>query len=252
MLGVFLGPEWFFKRVPRAYTDTEREQIVALVERLSVKYPKLLIIPGSIIWRKAGSGPHGRFRKKAEMGNLAPVVFNGRCIHRVEKEINAGDTAGYALADEKDSDINTKVKSTREYLRHSAKLTDNTSFFKIENVKFSLEICGDHSSGKRAANELAQRPPFPGHGRADVQLLVAHGAGFVKPGSGQTVREGGVAYSVDAAPVGNSKNAFGTVTTATNTKKTTSSPETSTTILENVDKEKSFGLSTRDMGMWDL
>jgi hypothetical protein len=269
VLGVFLAPEWYFKKVP-PYTVEEREKIVRLIEKISSNYPSMLIVPGTIVWRKAGTGPHGPFRKYAEMGNMAPVVFRGRCVHRIDKKALAGDTGGYLRKGEDKGKLDTILtdpkapKATREYQRHSAKVDPNqdSSFFQIENVKFSLEICGDHSSGRRAMRQLMSNPPFPNGDKADVQLLVAHGAGFLAS-QGSVLRAGGVAYSVDARPpeandLGPKSEAqlnFGMATAATATGGSQKRLEGGTLekLVNQTDRKKYYRKKPKqDLGVWNL
>lgn len=204
-VGVFLAPEWYFKRAPEPYSDAERDQIISRLEGVSANYPQVVIVPGTIVWRKAGGGKFSR--QRAEMGNLAPVIFGGKTIMRHEKFINAGDTEGYQFdegdafgeADEDHMRGDNVKKANREYKRHrpDTMADAGTSFFEIGNVEFSVEICGDHSSRNRAFQEMVQSGTEnnPAQG-AHVQLLVSHGAAFSR--SRHAGRLGGVGFHADA------------------------------------------------------
>jgi hypothetical protein len=198
VLGVFLGPEWYFKKAPDPYTVGERDAILDRLSAISSGFPKLLIVPGTIVWRDADRG---------EIGNSAPAFYAGALVTMPSKFQNAGDTTGYANkaeADEQHMDqahggvanpATTVPQANLEYGAHRERHKGESSFFQIDNVRFSLEICADVG---RAVDEIAKRAPFgPGEG-AHVQLLVAHGSGL-RPNL-QTTPAGGHSYFVDAQP----------------------------------------------------
>jgi hypothetical protein len=195
VLGVFLGPEWYFKKTPEPYTVGERDAILDRLVDISGAYPKLLIVPGTIVFRDEEQG---------ELGNFAPVFYAGALVTMQSKFGNLGDTLGYGDSKSDEShiakihggtreDASTVTEFNFEYGAYRDKHKSESRFFQIDNVRVSLEICGDHG---KAIQEIAARAPFgPGQG-AHVQLVVAHGAGL-KPGS-MTTPVGGHSYLADA------------------------------------------------------
>src|SRR5690242_13373864 len=171
VLGVFLGPEWYFKKTPDAYTVGERDAILDRLSAISGSFPKLVIVPGTITWDDDERG---------ELGHAAPVFYAGALVTMPSKFVNAGDTTGYAEhaeADEGHMDqahggvapTGTAIpQANLEYGARRMRTQGESRFFQIDNVRFSLEICADVG---RAAREITEsgHPPFgPGEG-AHVQ-----------------------------------------------------------------------------------
>jgi hypothetical protein len=195
VLGVFLGPEWYFKKAPEPYTVEERDAIIDRLSAISSTYPKLLIVPGTIVFRDDARG---------ELGHVAPVFYAGALVTMPSKFDNAGDTTGYGPKGEADEGhmavthggraaVGSVSQANLEYGAYRDAHKGESRFFQIDNVRFSLEICADVG---RAVDEIANNAPFgPGQG-AHVQIVVAHGAGLL--GGQQTTPAGGHSYLTDA------------------------------------------------------
>ncbi len=177
-LAIFMAPEWYFKRPKTPYTEADKDLIIQKLRALSAGYPNMLIIPGSIVWRGVVGG-------QMVIKNTAPVIMNGNLLRVHDKNVNAGDTDSY------------RAEAAAEYER--GKGTDS-NFFNIGNVKFAIEICGDHSSSARARNEYVAHPPPGTENGVDVHILISHGAPFQAPKN--LARQGGFALQSDASPHG--------------------------------------------------
>jgi hypothetical protein len=178
-LGVFLGPEWFFKRPGTPYTEADRDHIIARLCQISQRFPELLIVPGTILWRRAPQ----RRKGKGLMANSAPVIYGGDLVHMVHKHNINGDTEGY-----------DKEQSAEEWANFQAS-AQIEHFFDIDNVRFVLEICGDHAE-RFASREYDKDPTMR---KADTALLVSHGASSALA-SNTMVVEGGRMFHSDSAP----------------------------------------------------
>jgi hypothetical protein len=189
-LGVFVAPEWYFKRAPVPYTEEEYARIIARLKKLSSAHPKLVIAPGTVLWRRKRG-------KRYEMANTAPVLYRGQLVTEIHKAKVNGDLDGYPEQAE-------RQKEWDAFQGHSPSI----SFFEIDNVRFSLEICGD-AAARRAEAEHQRLDPFGGGGRADVDLLISHGAS--KPLLNSTmVGEGGIAFHADSTEMAAGSKTFGT------------------------------------------
>jgi hypothetical protein len=188
-LGVFVGPEWYFKRTPEPYTEEEYERIIARLRKISVAYPRIVIAPGTIVWRRKRG-------KQYQMANTAPVVYGGYVVTVIHKSKVNGDLDGYP-------DQAKKQQEWDAFQAHSPSI----SFFTVDGVRFALEICGDQSNA-RARLEHATLDPWGGGARADVALLISHGAS--SPIVNNTmVRSGGIALHSDSTPQGHTPS-YGT------------------------------------------
>lgn len=239
VMGLFTAPEWFFKNPGTPFTVEDRDKVYESFKNLSAQYQDMVIMPGTIVWRDKGSGkfrsllPGGR---EATMANTSPVMLNGELVDESNKWLNAGDTEGYDDAVAMEKEMPEKYggklpkKSTAnqrniEYGRGRGKqsmegevattsVEGDSTFFEAGGVSFSREICGDHSSGRRARSDLgAQERP------ADVHVLLSHGAAYNPRGA--PVGQGGIGVHNNAQdgsldPVGGQQmDSQGAVYTAT-------------------------------------
>ncbi|MCB0569516.1 MAG: hypothetical protein KDC66_07130 [Phaeodactylibacter sp.] len=249
-LKLFVGPEWLFRKKNIKQTDAQieskkntplkyappyaQDDVIKLLKQIIkdsqlTPYNSWLIIPGTIYWGKKGAKG-----KKWDTYNVAPVVYNGQLLSLVHKQKEAdkwdahedwGNGQGndnILLAKALESSANI-VKQ----LSLDIKQVDTRGLFECENIRFALEICGDHlSSGggrlfKELKNELSPQLktrlnvgfddsgfltnlndtndaiPIFNETLRDIQLLVSCGS---KPApSGNVTRIGGYFINADGS-----------------------------------------------------
>lgn len=63
---LFVAPEYLFARSDTAHaiTQAEKREVVRLLAALSLRYPELILVPGSIAWKKPAVRPASELRKR--------------------------------------------------------------------------------------------------------------------------------------------------------------------------------------------
>src|SRR5581483_11980466 len=92
---VFVGGEFAFRRLDGPCDHDERNQVISAFEDASALYPDMLIMPGTIVSGTPNSGRRGAGEPRwKEVRNTAAAFWNGRLLHMVDKQSDAGTTAG--------------------------------------------------------------------------------------------------------------------------------------------------------------
>ena len=205
IVGLFTAPEWYFKQPGTPFRESDKLKIGNAFQSLSASCQNMVIVPGSVVWRK-GRGD------TAELRNTAMAFMNGSKLHEINKRQEGFDTRGYYRRDEnKDRDA---AKRMQEWKRgggvdavkggptgpEGISVQDAPSLFDVGSLTFSLEICADHGA-KRALMDMTKRGVKPQG--AHVQVLISHGAELMETGS--VLRDGGIAVSTDATDLGTNK-----------------------------------------------
>lgn len=173
VLLVYMGPEWFFNLFNYPISRDEKESIIEKFRALSLLYPEMLIVPGTIL-----SGDPVFDKAKTLIGyhkniaNTAPVLWNGNLLHTINKKDPAGDIP---------QGVDKKNWKTGK----------EDPVFDLGDLRFAIDICADH--GSRRAQKYFQKQKR----KADVHLVTAAGRTF-EPEGGAT-REGGVGFGSDVA-----------------------------------------------------
>ena len=154
---VFLGPEFWFRGVAGPCEIAEADRVRNVFRAVSLLYPDVLIMPGTIVSGEhypGFEGPSSWFRVR----NTAPAFWNGNLIHEVDKQEDAGTTSGIEpLAGEPSVEkAQTKGKGS--------------SFFSLGDLRIAIDICADHNI-RRAARE-AEREQAE---LADIHLVSGFG-----------------------------------------------------------------------------
>ncbi|MCI0711181.1 MAG: hypothetical protein L0154_13570 [Chloroflexi bacterium] len=197
VLGVFTGPEWFFRRPDRPYTEGEFQELIARIASISADYPNMLIMPGTVLW--------GRFmsRSRMEIRNTSVVALNGSVVNIYHKRTDGMDLHGFEGVGElqkgmRDEYSRQSIEDSPETSGDVRNTTTNTSLFGVGNVSFAIETCRD-TADARSKQEYFKSNPGGMIGGSGVQVLLlpAHGA----PGSATTapVMPGGLIVNANAA-----------------------------------------------------
>lgn len=174
---VFLGPEWMFRYQDRPLTDKERETVVTAFRQSSLLYPEMVIVPGTIVSGRPRKEFQGSFK---DIANTVVVVWNGQELHRHDKQENIGDTWDWGEESSK---------------RYGAKVTGQSPFFQVGNLRFAIDICGDHI--RKRAQQLVgsgEEPP------ADIHLVPS--AGQSPSPQNTATRPGGYMLGADVSGSG--------------------------------------------------
>lgn len=187
-LRIFMAPEWFFAGSDGSpYSGSEIGQAIKGLEKISAKYPDLLLVPGSIKWspgkgefaKPETEGKKGKKKGKPEtvqrdlIHNTQPVFKDGKLVHAYHKQHNGGD-APVKEAMPLDVESQQPLKDYRQDQsvqpqRHTGATTGR---FDVDGIQFGLDVCADFSQGT-LARELMQEDPE--HGGVDVHMVTSAG-----------------------------------------------------------------------------
>jgi hypothetical protein len=158
---VFLGPEWMFSNRQTPVSPPERDSTIEKFRKLSVLYPQMVLVPGTI-----RSGKPRKAKKHTghwkDIRNTVFVVWNGRVVHTHDKQGDVGDT-NVASAHPAQDPVK-RYGGSKKDKQEMAK----DPIFQLANLKFAIEICGDHFD-RRAQKALGTDPA------ANVHLVTAAG-----------------------------------------------------------------------------
>src|SRR6478752_5203995 len=154
---VFLGPEWMFANRLTPVSPQERDSTIEKFRKLSVLYPQMVLVPGTI---RSGKPRTARKHKKhwKDIRNTVFVVWNGQVVHTHDKLSDVGDTT-----------ISPKPGDNpiKRYGGDGTEMAKDP-IFELGNLKFAIDICGDHF------NQRAKNANGTGTA-ADVHLVTAAG-----------------------------------------------------------------------------
>jgi hypothetical protein len=155
-LYIYMGPEYLLQQsyAMRTVTEDEKSQIVNHIAAVSNACPGMLIMPGTLPWRKKKGFQRAFMRQAADAFNTAFIFWNGAMVHRHDKNEDVGELQASDLAK------TTKYGGTRPRARfvHGA----HTGRFQCNALNFGIEICGDHGAGTLVAG-----------GQVDIHLLTS-------------------------------------------------------------------------------
>ncbi|SCA62991.1 hypothetical protein SCG7086_AH_00010, partial [Chlamydiales bacterium SCGC AG-110-P3] len=178
---IFMGVEW----AAIALSPNELLKQLDSLAALSLKYPDVLLIPGSIAWA-AGEEDH------TLAFNTLPVFKGGSLLGLYHKQHESMDID--TIADELGIPKN-QIQWPANQLKQLSSL--NTSVFRDGATAIATEICCDHAHST-AYHQYAARYP-QGQG-VDVHLLTAHGSS-VNPNM-LIAKEGGRMAYIDRSSAG--------------------------------------------------
>lgn len=173
---VFMGPEWFFNEGTHPVSREEKERIIEEFRTLSTLYPQMVIVPGTILSGDPYFKKKGFLKTKRKfignynnLTNTAPVLWNGNILKTIDKAGIGGDTKEIMEV------FNYNQATSKEKFWQGG---DESAFFNLGDVKFAIDICVDHFSG-RAKSELEsiQEENNEVEG-ADIHLVTAAGSNF--------------------------------------------------------------------------
>ena len=143
-LCLFAAPEYYFIKgfnSPRdlsIFDEAEKKRIYAGLKAISKAYPRVILVPGTVCWGKprktAGGSKNDRW---VDGYNTAPVYYNGSLHHEYDKRWN---------------DANYSSMTTDVLFQPGA----NSPLFKLEKLKFGIEVCGDFDDGNLAKAAAAE------------------------------------------------------------------------------------------------
>ncbi len=188
-MNVMVAPEWLFAKRSdpnnRAYTGKDMQDITEGLQKISKKYPDMLLVPGSVSWEI----PDKTNPKKTIMYNSTPVVQDGKVVHMYHKRNEGGET-------NKELD---RWGMGRPEIRGKVE-SFNTAFFEHKGVNFSLEMCADQADAQSRKEYVSK---FPNGKGTDVHILISEGSKlqpYMTP-----VKNGGLVVHVDGSGDGMGK-----------------------------------------------
>ena len=146
-----VAPEYFYSSVdtigqnykqlgPVAMTRSDKHSLYSKLKELSRKSGSTVLVTGSIYYKKGRGGKKGL--------NMCPILKNGEFLHKYYKKMDDGAVS---------KGITGGI--------FTYKNTD--PIFKVKDVVFGIEICGDHSQANL-------KGWLTSHGKTvDVQLLIS-------------------------------------------------------------------------------
>lgn len=200
-LRIFMAPEWFFATSDTTqYNGSDVGKVIKGLEKMSAKFPDLLLVPGSIKWSPGKQDiPTG---KKDEVvnhdliHNTQPVLKNGKLIHAYHKQHNGGD-APTKQAMPLDVESSQPLKDYRQDTSTPVKRGKGATSgqFNVDGIDFGLDICADFSQGTLARELIEQDPNHKG---VDVHLVTS--AGIMKANNDLTsAKDGGYTFISDGS-----------------------------------------------------
>jgi hypothetical protein len=144
-LMLFAAPEYFFIKdyttAPEEITlfsETEKATIYAGLKNISKAYPNVILVPGTVTWKKPRKTPGGRNNDRNFDGyNTAPIFFKGGLHHEYHK---IWDDANYS-------------SKTKDVVFAGG---GKSQIFKVDGLKFGIEVCGDFDGGNLAKEAAAK------------------------------------------------------------------------------------------------
>ena len=98
---VFIAPEYFFSNQrhsnDRFFSQDVKRVIVARLSALAKQYPKLLIVPGTILWKKKA------YQSEMKIGQRTPPQQTAKSVARVTKTLNRITTANTQFGTERNN-----------------------------------------------------------------------------------------------------------------------------------------------------
>jgi hypothetical protein len=156
---VFVAPEYFWseygqigKRIlqmgPLAMDRDDKHGIYDVLKRVSKQAGSLVIVAGSIFYKKPNGGAEAAY-------NVCPVLQNGGFLLKSYKQMDdgaAGKNAG---------SMNFSYK-------------DSVPYFRVGGVRFGIEVCGEHQHGASGGTMRRLKDWATANGKTiDIQLLAS-------------------------------------------------------------------------------
>lgn len=180
-LTVFIAPEGYFGRLSEMqnmlYSEKEYQYVVSELQKISRKYPNILIVGGAIHWKKepaedpghkAGlyQGPEQVPEKHTAYTYVtSPVVHDGEVFLYNKHVATGGET-------------NPKAITQKMFMAtHKEKVAqspgETVGFFKVGGLNIGIEICGDYSYSvlRTALDKLFKEKVI----NVDYHVLIAAG-----------------------------------------------------------------------------
>lgn len=126
-------------RVKVGYTKDEKNDIVSSLQAATRNLPRLLVLPGSILW-----ADNKKFMaSKKDMYNTVPILSNGELVHEYHKK-DASDEikADYRLRRDRLGIAKYKNFQQRKY---QFKPGTASNLFSHWGMDFAIEVCADHN-----------------------------------------------------------------------------------------------------------
>jgi predicted amidohydrolase len=130
---------------PLAMDRDSKHQIYAGLKAISSQAGSLVLVAGSIFYQKPDGARTAAF-------NVCPVLRNGQFVLKAYKEFDDG-------------------AAKKNPGRYNYDTKDSDPYFKVEDIRFGLEVCGDHDNGTNGG-KLKTWTTATGKS-IDVQILVS-------------------------------------------------------------------------------
>lgn len=161
---VLMAPEYFWsgydqigqyykQHGPTMMGRDAKHEIYAGLKRISGMAGSLVLVAGSIFYQKPNGGRTATY-------NVCPVLRNGSFLLKSYKDFDDGS----AGKNSKTADHETK---------------DSNPYFKVDGIRFGLEVCGDHNDQGGGAGGKLKRWNAAAGKAIDVHLLVSDSMAIV-------------------------------------------------------------------------
>lgn len=158
-LYIFIAPEYYFKKAigERCVTKVERDQFLATMSQLAANKPHLLLVPGTITWKKDATDSKTRKKAQTRLIDRQHKFADGAFAEKKREQLKlVGDVKFVAYNTaylfygastfkyHKMNDVGELQAGDTDTLFIPGSVRGN---YTIAGLQLGVEICGDHDVG---------------------------------------------------------------------------------------------------------
>ena len=158
-LYIFIAPEYYFKKTigERCVTKVERDQFIATMSQLAANKPHLLLVPGTITWKKDATDTKTRKKAQTRLVERQYKFTDGAFAEKKRQQLQfVGDVKFVAYNTaylfygtgtfkyHKMNDVGELQAGDTDTLFIPGSIRGN---YTIAGLQLGIEICGDHDVG---------------------------------------------------------------------------------------------------------
>lgn len=171
-------------RVKVGYSKDEKDDIVSSMKAATRNFPRLLVMPGSILW----ADNKKLFASKKDMYNTVPIFCDGQLVHEYHKKSPSDEIkADYRLRRDR---LGIKKYKNYQERKYAFKPGSASNLFTHWGVSFGIEVCADH-------NQKFARKEVGDGNNVDIHCLLS--AGMTPSAFNVAVGDGGVVIHNDGS-----------------------------------------------------
>jgi hypothetical protein len=200
-LFIFVAPEYYFKRTltQRCLTKDERDQTRTAMSVLARSMPNLLLIPGTIMWRKplvkkAFTKATQRMDTRVAMGGYTgatavPEPTKGGMFSKSKATGDAAYNTAYLYMGERVMKYH-KMEYVGELAAEDTGVVfvpgDGNNVFTVSGLKIGVEICGDHECHRLKQAVDIHIVTSASVTRTDAHVMAKDGGLYIRANSGDS------------------------------------------------------------------